>query len=91
MLDEIHALFDQLRKPPAWRDNLEVLDPQTIARTRAEFEKYWRLAMISLDELETKLIEIYEAGVDDPAALQVFDEVNGDRSVHQRAARGARS
>jgi hypothetical protein len=75
MLEEIRTLLDQLREPPPWPVLSTALDPKMVADLRADYEKHWRLAMINLDELEAKLIGIYEAGADNPAYLALFDEV----------------
>jgi hypothetical protein len=75
MLEEIRTLLDQLREPPAWPVLSTAMDPQMAADLRAESEKHWRLAIISLDELEAKLIGIYGKGADNPAYLELFDEV----------------
>jgi benzoyl-CoA reductase/2-hydroxyglutaryl-CoA dehydratase subunit BcrC/BadD/HgdB len=44
-------------------------------RLRAESERYWRSSMESLDRMEEALIRIYKARGNDPAAIDVFDEI----------------
>ena len=78
MLDEIRSFFDELRKqkPPEWPNNLSRIDPATESELRSASERHWHLAMESLDRIEAALIEIYEAGVDEPAAIDLFDWIH---------------
>ena len=73
MLDEIRSFFEELRQPFTWPDNLPAIAAGR--DLRAESERHWRLAMQYLDQLEASLLEIYEAGADDPAAIEFFDNV----------------
>jgi hypothetical protein len=75
MLDEIRSFFEELRKPFKWPENLSTIDPAIEHKLRTESELHWRLAMQSLDDLETKIVELYEAGADVPAAIDLIDEV----------------
>ena len=42
---------------------------------RAESEQHWRLAMEAADKMEAKIIDLYDAGADVPAAIDLLDEV----------------
>jgi len=76
MLDEIRSFFDGVRKPFAWSPNdLSALDPSLVRELRATSEKHWHLAMEAADELEAKLMEIYDLGGDEPAAIGVLDRI----------------
>jgi len=70
MLDEIRSFFERLRKPHTWPEHLS---PHS--ELRAQSEEHWRLSMESLDRMEEALIRIYKARGDDPAAIDVFDEI----------------
>jgi len=73
MLDEIRTFFEEQRGPFQWPEGLPAI--ALGIDMRAESEKHWRLAMYYLDELEAKIIDLYEAGADDPAAIEIVDEV----------------
>ena len=70
MLDEIRSFFERLRKPHTWPEHLSAH-----SELRAESERYWRSSMESLDRMEEALIRIYKARGNDPAAIDVFDEI----------------
>jgi hypothetical protein len=72
MLDEMHSFFEALRKPAEWPKNLSGLDPRREKELRAESEKHWHLAVEDLERLEAALIEVYEAGAEDPDARGVL-------------------
>jgi hypothetical protein len=73
MLDEIRSFFEEQRTPFKWPEGL----PAVVAGSdmRAESEKHWRLAMHYLDELEAKIVDLYDAGADIPAAIDIVDEI----------------
>ena len=77
MLDEIRSFFNELREEPApaWPEGLSAIDPVIERDLRAESEHHWRLMMQSVDDLETKIVDLYEAGADVPAAIDLIDEV----------------
>jgi hypothetical protein len=78
MLDEIRTFFDELRALPfKWPENLSIEDPAGQALLReahATSELHWRLWKKTLDEVEAKIVDQYEAGADAPAAIDLFDE-----------------
>jgi hypothetical protein len=73
MLDEIHAFFDGLRSKP--KPVLSSVGHPMAAELRATLDENWRLLLEVLDGMEASLLEIYEAGADDPAAIDFFDKV----------------
>jgi hypothetical protein len=73
MLDEIHAFFNGLRSKP--KPVLSSVDHPMAAELRATLDKNWRLILEVLDGMEASLLEIYEAGADDPAAIDFFDKI----------------
>ena len=73
MLEEIRSFFEELQQPFTWPDNLPAI--ATGLDLRALSERHWRLAMQYLDELEAKIVELYVIGPDDPAAIDLIDEV----------------
>jgi hypothetical protein len=77
MLDEIRMFFEELREAPAptWPEGVPTINPATGEDLRAESELHWRLAMQFLDDLETKIVDLYDAGADVPAAIDLIDEV----------------
>jgi hypothetical protein len=76
MLEEIRLFFEGLREPPPkWPENLSAIDPGAERELRAKSEQHWRLAMQALDEMETKIVDLYDAGADVPAAIDLVDEV----------------
>jgi hypothetical protein len=74
MLDEIRSFFEKLREPPAWPEGVSTIGPNG-RDLRAESERRWRLAMEAADKMEAKIVELYEAGADVPAAIDLVDEV----------------
>ena len=90
MLEEIRLFFERLREPPPkWPENLSAIDPGAERELRAEFEQHWRLAMQALDEMETKIVDLYDAGADVPAAIDLVDEVVAYHSAEGQTARSA--
>jgi len=77
MLDEIRTFFEELRQQPAplWPEGVPVINPATGEDLRAVSELHWRLQSQCADELEAKIIGLYEAGADNTAAIGIFDEV----------------
>jgi hypothetical protein len=77
MLDEIRSFFEELREEPAptWPEGVSAIALATERDLRAESEHHWRLMMQSVDDLETKIVGLYEAGTDVPAAIDLIDEV----------------
>jgi hypothetical protein len=76
MLGEIRSFFAELRDEPfKWPEGVPAIDPVTGRDLRAESEHHWRLMMQSLDDLETKIVDLYDAGADVPAAIDLIDEV----------------
>jgi hypothetical protein len=76
MLEDIRRFFDEQRRPPPkWPEHLPTISPITGEDLRAESERHWRLAMQYLDEIEAVVMGLYEAGADDPAAIDVLDGV----------------
>jgi hypothetical protein len=75
MLEEIRSFFEELRKPFKWPENLSAIDPAAERELRAESERHWRLAMQYLDEMEAKIVDLYEVGADVPALIDLIDEV----------------
>jgi len=73
MLDEIQSFFEGLRSKP-W-PNPSTIDHPIANELRTTAEKHRRLALENLDQLEASLLEIYEVGADDPAAIEFFDNV----------------
>jgi hypothetical protein len=73
MLEEIRSFFEELRGPFRWPEGLPAMAAGM--DLRAESERHWRLAMQYLDELEAKIVELYEAGADVPALIELIDEV----------------
>jgi hypothetical protein len=73
MLDEIHAFFDGLRSKP--KPVLSSVGHPMAAELRATLDENWRLLLEVLDGMEASLLEIYEAGADDPAAIDFFDKI----------------
>jgi hypothetical protein len=47
---------------------IPAIDPATGRDLRAESEHHWRLMMECGDDLETKIVDLYDAGADLPAA-----------------------
>jgi hypothetical protein len=76
MLNEIRSFFEKLRqKPaPAWPEGVSAIGPDG-GDLRAESEHHWRLMMQSVDELEAKIVDLYDAGADVPAAIDLVDEI----------------
>ena len=74
MLDEIRSFFESLRKPFNWPESFPTTDP-VVRELRAESEHHWRLSMHYLDETEAKIVEVYDAGGDVPATIDLIDEV----------------
>jgi hypothetical protein len=63
--DEIHSFFGKLRQEPfRWPKNLQERE------ARAEAELHWRLMLRSVDDMESKIIEKYDAGT-----IDLIDEV----------------
>jgi hypothetical protein len=77
MLEDIRSFFEGLRQEqaPPWPEGVPAIDPATGEDLRALSELHWRLMMQSVDELETKIIDLYDRGADNSAALDVIDEV----------------
>jgi hypothetical protein len=77
MFEEIRPFFDRLRKQPQpeWPKNLSAIDPDFEMELLADSEKHWRLAMECLDEMEVAIVQIYDAGADDPVAIDLLDEI----------------
>ena len=77
MLDEIRSFFEELREEPApaLPEGIPAIDPATGRDLRAESEHHWRLMMECGDDLETKIVDLYDAGADVPAAIDLIDEV----------------
>jgi hypothetical protein len=75
MLDEIRSFFDRLRQPHPWPQDLSDLDSVLVSELRATWEKHSRLAAESVDVVEATLFEIYDAGAEDPAWIDFFDQV----------------
>jgi hypothetical protein len=76
MLDEIRSFFEKLREepPPAWPEGVSAVGPNG-RDLRAESERHWQLAMEAADKMEATIVELYEAGADVPAAIDLVDEV----------------
>ena len=76
MLNEIRSFFEKLRqKPaPALPEGVSAIGSDG-GDLRAEPEHHWRLMMQSVDELEAKIVDLYDAGADDSAAIDLIDEV----------------
>jgi hypothetical protein len=76
MLEEIRRFFDEQRgPPPKWPEHLPAISPITGEDLRAESEKHWRLAMDCIDEFERRVMLVYEAGANEPRAIDYFDQV----------------
>ena len=77
MLDEIRSFFEALRGEPAptWPEGVSPINPVTGENLQAVSELHWRLATQSLDELEIKIVGLYDAGEDEPALIDLMDEV----------------
>jgi len=73
MLDEIRTFFKEQRAPFKWPEGLPVIAAGM--DMRAESEKHWQLARYYLDEMEAKIIDLYDAGADNTAAIEIVDEV----------------
>jgi hypothetical protein len=74
MLDEIRSFFDVLRRPFEWPEGLPAIGTDG-SDLRAESEHHWRLATEAVDKMEAMIINLYDAGADDPAAIDLLDEV----------------
>jgi hypothetical protein len=76
MLNEIRSFFEKLREEPApaWPEGVSAIGPDG-GDLRAESEHHWRLMMQSVDELEAKIVDLYDAGADAPVAIDLIDEV----------------
>jgi hypothetical protein len=72
MLDEIRSFFEALHYRFSWRANPSLARPLTDRELRAESERHWP-GMEAVDALETAVLHLYEAGVDDPAAIDLLD------------------
>jgi hypothetical protein len=91
MLDEIRSFFEALReepKPP-WPEGIPAVDPATGEDLRAVWELHWRLMKECVDDLETKIVDLYDAGAETPAMIDLIDEVvaiirQKDKSKDQR-------
>jgi hypothetical protein len=75
MLEEIRSFFEALRYPFSWRANPSLERPFTDNELRVESERHWRLEMEAVDALENAVLHLYEAGADDPAAIDLLDAV----------------
>ena len=60
MLDEIRSFFAELRDAPAtpWPEGVPEINLATGENLRALSELHWRLMMQSVDDLETKTVEL---------------------------------
>jgi hypothetical protein len=76
MLGEIRSFFEKLREEPApaWPKGVSAIGPDG-RDLRAESERHWRLAMEAADKMEVMIVDLYEAGADVPAAIDLIDEV----------------
>jgi hypothetical protein len=77
MLNEIRAFFEELRNEPQplWPEGVPTISPVTGEDMRALSEHHWQLAKQCGDDLETKLVDLYDAGADTPAMIDLMDEV----------------
>jgi hypothetical protein len=77
MLDEIRSFFEELReepKPP-WPEGVPAVNPATGEDLRTVSELHWRLMKECGDDLETKIVDLYRAGGNVPAMIDLIDEV----------------
>jgi hypothetical protein len=77
MIDEIRSFFDGLRDEPAppWPEGTPPIHPITGVDLRALAEQHHRLGLQSLDDMEAKIMDLYEAGASVPAAIDLVDGV----------------
>ena len=74
MIEGIRSFIDQLRRPTPWPQGL-VLDSDLLRELHETWKKNELLATLHLDRFEAALLEIYDAGGDDPAGIDVLDQV----------------
>jgi hypothetical protein len=77
MLNEIRAFFEELRNEPQlpWPEGVPAISPVTGEDMRARSNLHWQLAKQYGDDLETRLVDLYDAGADTPALIDLMDEV----------------
>jgi len=73
MLDQIRSFFEEQRTPFECPEEL-LLTAETDA-LRATCRAHWLIARDYLDQMEKTVLELYDAGAEDPAALDFVDKV----------------
>ncbi len=75
MIDEIRSFMEELRRPSGPPQNYASLPPGWYESLLADYQTHTRLMIESVDKIDDALTVIYNAGADDPVAVDVLDQV----------------
>lgn len=75
MLDEIEFFFDELRTPFDLPEDLMAVDPETGGTLPFTARDCWTAAMAALDDIEARLLRLYEFSAVSPSTSEFLDRV----------------